>query len=60
MTEENFELADVEKPNLYRETFPYSEFPKITFDSVRVEYDVPDDIWITVTTFRDSQQARPP
>lgn len=54
------ELVDMEKPNLYRETFPYTEFPKVIFDNKTVEYNLPDKIWITDTTFRDGQQARPP
>ena len=53
-------LVDVEKPNLYRETFPYTEFPKVIFDNQTVEYDIPEKIWITDTTFRDGQQSRPP
>ena len=60
MAKKNLKLVDVEKPNLYREIFPYTEFPKAVFDNQRVEYDVPDKIWITDTTFRDGQQARPP
>jgi isopropylmalate/homocitrate/citramalate synthase len=60
MTEQKLELADVEKPNLYRETFPYSHFPRAAFDNRRVGYSVPSEIWITDTTFRDGQQARPP
>jgi len=60
MANKNLELIDVEKPNLYREIFPYTEFPKIIFDHQTVEYDMPDKIWITDTTFRDGQQARPP
>ncbi|MHC4095385.1 MAG: 2-isopropylmalate synthase [Planctomycetota bacterium] len=53
-------LVDVEKPNLYRGIFPYSEFPRVIFDDQNVEYDIPEKIWITDTTFRDGQQARPP
>jgi isopropylmalate/homocitrate/citramalate synthase len=60
MTDRIPELVDIEKPNLYRETFPYSEFPKVIFDNKTVEYNLPDKIWITDTTFRDGQQARPP
>jgi isopropylmalate/homocitrate/citramalate synthase len=60
MAQKEIKLVDVEKPNLYRDIFPYSEFPKVTFDSQDVPYDIPDDIWITDTTFRDGQQARPP
>ncbi|MFZ0034287.1 MAG: hypothetical protein WAK60_04775 [Sedimentisphaerales bacterium] len=53
-------LAEVEKPNLYREMFPYTEFPRVIFDEQKVAYDIPERIWITDTTFRDGQQARPP
>ena len=60
MTDKIPELVDAEKPNLYRHIFPYTEFPKVVFDSQTVEYDMPDKIWITDTTFRDGQQSRPP
>jgi isopropylmalate/homocitrate/citramalate synthase len=53
-------LVDVGRPNLYREMFPYTEFPKVTFEKQTVKYDIPSEIWITDTTFRDGQQARPP
>jgi len=53
-------LVDVDKPNLYREIFSYTEFPRVIFDNERIEYDIPDEIWITDTTFRDGQQAKPP
>ncbi len=60
MAKKNIKLADVETPNLYREMFPYSEFPRIEFDNKKEEYNMPENIWITDTTFRDGQQARPP
>jgi len=60
MVDKNPKLVDVGRPNLYREVFPYTEFPKVTFDNQTVEYDIPKEIWITDTTFRDGQQARPP
>jgi len=60
MPDKNPEIVNIEKPNLYREVFPYTEFPKVVFDNQTVEYDIPDKIWITDTTFRDGQQARPP
>jgi isopropylmalate/homocitrate/citramalate synthase len=60
MPDKTPELVNVEKPNLYREVFPYTEFPKVVFDNQTVAYDIPDKIWITDTTFRDGQQARPP
>ncbi|MHC4843451.1 MAG: 2-isopropylmalate synthase [Planctomycetota bacterium] len=53
-------LNDVAQPNFYRETFSYAEFPKVDFDKKSVQFDIPKDIWITDTTFRDGQQARPP
>ncbi len=56
----NHKLADVGKPNLYRQTFPYAEFPKAIFDKQKVASEIPEKIWITDTTFRDGQQARPP
>jgi len=60
MADNTFELVDVDRPNLYRDVFPYTEFPKAMFDEQQVAYELPDDIWITDTTFRDGQQARPP
>jgi isopropylmalate/homocitrate/citramalate synthase len=54
------ELNDVAQPNFYRDTFPYTEFPKVDFDKQLIQFDTPKDIWITDTTFRDGQQARPP
>lgn len=55
-----FELKDTEEPNLLRNLFPYSEVPKITFTHRQVPMLLPEDFWITDTTFRDGQQARPP
>ena len=60
MTRKHPKLADVARPNLYREMFPYTDFPKVIFDNKTVDYDFPKEIWITDTTFRDGQQARPP
>ena len=56
----NAKLVNVERPNLYRKTFPYTEFPKVIFDNQKIDYELPEKIWITDTTFRDGQQARPP
>jgi isopropylmalate/homocitrate/citramalate synthase len=60
MAKKKPKLVNTEKPNLYRETFPYNEFPRVDFDAKGVKLDLPDDIWITDTTFRDGQQSRPP
>lgn len=53
-------LDDVEKPNVFRNMFPYSEVPKIPFNDRTVPHDMPEEIWITDTTFRDGQQSRAP
>ena len=53
-------LDDVKKPNVFRNMFPYSEVPKIPFNDRIVPHDMPKDIWITDTTFRDGQQSRAP
>ena len=55
-----FALDDIKEPNLLREQFPYTSVPKIVFDGVLETPDPAEEIWITDTTFRDGQQARPP
>jgi len=55
-----YTLQDVKEPNLYRALFPYDEIPKVSFNHRHVPYNVPDEIWITDTTFRDGQQSRTP
>ena len=60
MAKKTYKLIDVEAPNLYRDVFPYSEFPKVVFEKKKVPLNIPENIWITDTTFRDGQQARPP
>jgi isopropylmalate/homocitrate/citramalate synthase len=55
-----YELQDVKEPNLLRDQFPYSDVPRIVLDGERVPMNLPEDYWITCTTFRDGQQARPP
>jgi isopropylmalate/homocitrate/citramalate synthase len=54
------ELQDVPEPNLLRDIFPYDTVPKIVFDGVMEEMDPAPEFYITDTTFRDGQQARPP
>jgi isopropylmalate/homocitrate/citramalate synthase len=53
-------LLDIEEPNLMREIFPYDEVPRIDFDHKLLPLDPAEDFFITDTTFRDGQQARPP
>jgi isopropylmalate/homocitrate/citramalate synthase len=57
---ERFQLQDVAEPNLFRDIFPYDEVCRIDFDHQVELIDPPEEIFITDTTFRDGQQARPP
>ncbi len=59
-TEFKYVLQDVAEPNLYRFLFNYDEIPKIAFNRRLVPMNMPKDIWITDTTFRDGQQSREP
>ncbi len=55
-----YSLQDVAEPNLYRDVYPYDEIPKIAFNHRRVPLNMPEEIWMTDTTFRDGQQSRAP
>ena len=55
-----YSLQDVDEPNLYREIYPYDQVPKVAFNHRRVPLSMPEEIWITDTTFRDGQQSRAP
>ncbi len=52
-----YNVIDVLKPNLYKEVFPYNEIPKMVFNNIHLPTELPEDIWITDTTFRDGQQS---
>lgn len=70
--QEKFPLIDATEPNLMEETFGYDLPPRIKFDGPLVEYVdgkpvefsteefLKRDFYVTDTTFRDGQQARPP
>ena len=53
-------FEDPAQPNLLRELFPFNEVPKIAFDGKILPIAPAKDMFITDTTFRDGQQARPP
>ncbi len=60
LLEENdyrYSLQDVKDPILYRDVYNYDEVPKIAFNHRRVPMAMPEDIWITDTSFRDGQQS---
>lgn len=56
----NYTLQDVENPQLYRDIFDYERVPKIVFNNRHVPMSMPEEIWITDTTFRDGQQSTSP
>ncbi len=55
-----YQLNDVAEPNIFRNLFPYDEVPKIAFNNRVVPHNMPENIYITDTTFRDGQQSRAP
>lgn len=55
-----YPLVDVDTPNVFSNLFRYDEIPKIAFNDRIVPHNMPDEIWITDTTFRDGQQSRAP
>ncbi len=60
LLEENdyrYSLQDVPEPILYRDVYSYDEVPKVAFNHRRVPMNMPEDIWITDTSFRDGQQS---
>lgn len=60
LEEHMYPLVDVKTPNVFHNLFPYEEVPKIAFNDRIVSHHMPDEIWITDTTFRDGQQSRAP
>ena len=60
LEEHFYQLNDVAEPNVFRNLFPYDEVPKIAFNDRIVPHNMPEEIWITDTTFRDGQQSRAP
>ena len=55
-----YSLQDIVEPNLYRDMFNYDEVPKVAFNHRRVPMSMPEDVWITDTSFRDGQQSMAP
>jgi len=60
MLEIEFSFRDVREPNLFRNIYPYNQIPKIVFNHRIVPMNIPENIYITDTTFRDGQQSRSP
>lgn len=60
LLELGFHFMDPEEGNYFRNMYPYNEVPKLVFNRRSVPMNLPDQIVITDTTFRDGQQARSP
>jgi isopropylmalate/homocitrate/citramalate synthase len=56
----SFRIVEPGQPELFRDIFPYVDFPRIPFDGSHPMVSPAEDPVITDTTFRDGQQARPP
>ena len=55
-----YQLQERAKPNLYRQLYDYESIPKVSFNHRSVPMQMPAEIWITDTTFRDGQQSTSP
>lgn len=55
-----YQLQERETPNLYRQLFSYDQIPKVSFNHRSVPLNMPEEICITDTTFRDGQQSTSP
>ncbi|MFW5791396.1 MAG: cache domain-containing protein [Desulfohalobiaceae bacterium] len=53
-------LVNREEPELYRDIYPYKKVIRTSFDDIFVMPRPASPMFITDTTFRDGQQARPP
>lgn len=56
----DYEVVDVKEPKLYKDMFPFKGAPKAVFDGVVIHTNIPSNLWISDTTFRDGQQSREP
>ena len=55
-----YQLQDRQTPNLYRQLYDYASVPKVSFNHRSVPLCMPENIWMTDTTFRDGQQSTSP
>ncbi|NSW90317.1 MAG: 2-isopropylmalate synthase [Firmicutes bacterium] len=60
MMEIEFQYRDVKEANLFRNIYPYNEVPRLVFNHRIVPMNIPENLCITDTTFRDGQQSRSP
>jgi len=55
-----YSLQDVKSPNLWRDIYNYEDVPKVAFNHRRVPIGMPEEIWMTDTSFRDGMQSQAP
>ncbi len=53
-------IDDSPDPRTYKDIFPFDEPPKVVFDGIDIPQEVPGNLWLTDTSFRDGQQSRDP
>ena len=54
------EMKNRSEPELFRDLYPYKRVSRTSFDDTFVMHRPAEPMFITDTTFRDGQQARPP
>ena len=60
LMETGYEFRNAEEANLYRNIYPYNSIPKLIFGQRIVPMNLPKQIFVTDTTFRDGQQSVSP
>lgn len=60
LLELGFNYYNPPEGNYFRNMYPFNEIPKLVFNQRIVPMNLPENIYITDTTFRDGQQARSP
>ena len=53
-------IDDSPDPRTFKDIFPFDEPPKVVFDGIDIPQEVPGNLWLTDTSFRDGQQSRDP
>ena len=54
---EEYEVLSRNAPNYFKDIFPYTSIPKIPFEDTPVSLDIPENLCISDSTFREGQQA---
>ncbi|MEJ8552995.1 2-isopropylmalate synthase [Tepidibacter sp. Z1-5] len=50
-------IVNLSNSNYFKNVFPYSQIPRVEFNNILLPMELPNDIWVTDTTFRDGQQS---